>query len=367
MKIAIDISQAIYGTGVSVYTKNLAAYLIKQFPNDQFILFGGSLRRKQELQSLARKIKGVPHIYPFPPTFMDLIWNSLHILPVEKLIGDVDIIHTSDWTEPPSKCPKITTVHDLIPFKFPQTSTESIRNTHKKRLAWVMRESDRIIAVSQSTKEDLISILKVPEEKIVVISEGVEERYCPQSVDVQETIKKRYHINEDYIFTLSTLEPRKNQARLIKAFKIVKETYPNLQLIIAGKTGWGEIPEPVIDVLMPGFVPDADLPGLYSGCLAFVLPSIYEGFGLSPLQAMACGASVAVSNVSSLPEVVGEAGVLFDPESVESIAAGIIEAIKNRGSLKEKSLAQAAKFTWEKTAKETYRVYKQVLAEKNKK
>ncbi len=366
MKIAIDISQAIYGTGVSVYTKNLAAYLIKQFPDDQFILFGGSLRRKQELLALAKKLKGIPKIYPFPPTFMDLIWNSLHILPVEKLIGDVDIIHTSDWTEPPSKFPKITTVHDLIPFKFPQTSTESIRNTHKKRLAWVMRESDRIIAVSQSTKEDLISILKVPEEKIVVISEGVEDRYCPQSVDVQEIIKKRYHINEDFIFTLSTLEPRKNQAKLIKAFKIVKETYPNLQLIIAGKTGWGEIPEPVNGVLMPGFVPDADLPGLYSGCLAFVLPSIYEGFGLSPLQAMACGASVAVSNVSSLPEVVGEAGVLFDPESVESIAAGIIEAIKNRGSLKEKSLAQAAKFTWEKTAKETYRVYQQVLAEKNK-
>jgi len=366
MKIAIDISQAIYGTGVSVYTKNLAASLIKLFPDDQFILFGGSLRRKQELLTLAKKLKGTPKIYPFPPTFMDLIWNSLHILPVEKLIGPVDIIHTSDWTEPPSKLPKVTTVHDLIPFKFPQTTTESIRNTHKKRLAWVMRESDKIIAVSQSTKEDLLSILKIPEDKIVVIPEGVEDRYCPQSIDIQEIIKKRYKINEDFIFTLSTLEPRKNQARLIKAFKMVKETYPNLQLIIGGRTGWGEVLEEVEGVSMPGYIPDADLPGLYSGCLAFVLPSIYEGFGLPPLQAMSCGAAVAVSNISSLPEVVGEAGVLFDPESVESIAAGIIEAIKNRGKLKEKSLAQAAKFTWEKTAKETYRVYQQVLAEKNK-
>ena len=366
MKIAIDISQAIYGTGVSVYTKNLAAALIKLYPDDTFILFGGSLRRKQELLSLAKKLKGTPKIYPFPPRLMDFIWNSLHLIPVEKLIGEVDLVHTADWTEPPSKLPKVTTVHDLIPFKFPETTTDMVRNAHKKRLTWVMRESDKIIAVSQSTKEDLLSILKIPEEKIVVISEGVEERYCPQSVDVQEIIKKRYHINEDYIFTLSTLEPRKNQARLIKAFNIVKETFPNLQLIIAGRTGWGEIPEPVMGVSMPGYVPDADLPGLYSGCLAFVLPSIYEGFGLSPLQAMACGASVAVSDISSLPEVVGEAGVLFDPESVESIAAGIIEAIKNRGKLKEKSLAQAAKFTWEKTARETYRVYQQVLAEKNK-
>jgi glycosyltransferase involved in cell wall biosynthesis len=364
MKIAIDISQAIYGTGVSVYTKNLATYLIKLFPEDEYILFGGSLRRSKELIALAKKIKGTPKIYPFPPKFMDFIWNSLHIFPVEKLIGEVDIIHTSDWTEPPSKLPKITTVHDLIPFKFPQTTTESIRNTHKKRLAWVMRESDKIISVSQSTKEDLISILKIPEEKIVVIPEGVEERYCPQSIDIQEIIKKRYKINEDYIFSLSTLEPRKNQARLIKAFKIVKETFPNLQLIIAGRTGWGEIPEPIEGVSMPGYVPDADLPGLYSGCLAFVLPSIYEGFGLPPLQAMACGAPVAVSNISSLPEVVEQAGVLFDPESVESIAAGIIEAIKNRGKLKEKSLAQASKFTWEKTATETHKVYQQVLDSK---
>ncbi len=364
MKIAIDISQAIYGTGVSVYTKNLATSLVKLFPDDQYILFGGSLRRRNELTILAKKIKGFPKIFPFPPTFMDLIWNSLHVLPVEKLIGQVDIIHTSDWTEPPSRLPKVTTVHDLIPFKFPQTTTESIRNTHKKRLAWVMRESEKIIAVSQSTKEDLVSILKIPEDKIVVIPEGVEERYCPQSIDIQEIIKKRYKVNENFIFTLSTLEPRKNQAKLIKAFKIVKETYPNLQLIIGGRTGWGDIPETIEGVSMPGYIPDSDLPGLYSGCQAFVLPSIYEGFGLSPLQAMACGAPVAVSDISSLPEVVGGAGVLFDPESVESIAAGIIEAIQNRSKLKEKSLAQASKFTWEKTAIETHRVYQEVLSKK---
>jgi len=228
-----------------------------------------------------------------------------------------------------------------------------------------MRESEKIIAVSQSTKEDLVSILKIPEEKIVVIPEGVEDRYRPQSIDIQEIIKKRYRINEDYVFSLSTLEPRKNQARLIQAFTMVRKTYPNLKLIIGGRTGWGEIPEAVAGVLLPGYIPDADLPGLYSGCLAFVLPSIYEGFGLSPLQAMACGAPVAVSNISSLPEVVGEAGVLFDPESTESIATGIIEAIRNRASLKGKSLTQASKFTWENTARQTHRVYQQVLAKKN--
>lgn len=362
MKIAIDISQAIYGTGVSVYTKNLAASLIKLYPEDEYILFGGSFRRYHELTALAKKLKGIPKIYHFPPTLMDFVWNSLHILPVEKLIGQVDIVHTADWTEPPSKLPKVTTVHDLIPFIYPETTTNLVRNAHKKRLAWVMRESDKIISVSQSTKADLISILKIPEDKIVVIPEGVEDRYSPQSVDVQELVKKHYGINEDFIFSLSTLEPRKNQARLIKAFKIVKKEYPNLQLIIGGRTGWGEIPEPTEGVSMPGFIPDADLPGLFSACLAFVLPSIYEGFGLPPLQAMACGAPVAVSNISSLPEVVGDAGILFDPESIESIAAGIIKAIQDRNELRQKSLVQASKFTWEKTAEETHQVYEQVLA-----
>lgn len=366
MKIAIDISQALYGTGVSVYTKNLVSSLTKLYPDDEFVLFGGSLRRKAELLALAKKLKGIPKIFPFPPTFLDFIWNSLHILPVEKLIGKVDLVHTSDWTEPPSKLPKITTVHDLIPFKYPQTTTDSIRQAHKKRLHWVMRESDMIIAVSRSTREDLVSILKVPEEKIVVIPEGVESRYTPQPLELVDQIKRRYKIPGDYIFSLSTLEPRKNQASLIKAYELVKKVYPDLTLVIGGRTGWGEIPKAVEGVLMPGYIPDNDLPALYSGAVVFALPSFYEGFGLSPLQAMACGTPVVTSNISSMPEVVGDAGVLVDPQEVTEIAAGIIKGIKNQGKLRELGLAQAKKFTWDKAAKETYSVYKEVIAKHKK-
>lgn len=361
MKIAIDISQAIYGTGVSVYTTELVKNLINKFPEDQFVLFGGSLRRKQELVNLAKKLKGEPKIFPFPPTLMDFLWNSLHIVPIDKFTGKVDLVHTSDWTEPPSKFPKVTTVHDLIPFKYPSTTTDSIRNAHKKKLAWVIRESKKIIAVSESTKNDLITILRVPEEKIVVIPEGVEERNSPQPLDIQEIVKRRYKTGEEFIFSLSTVEPRKNQAGLIKAFGIVKKTYPNMKLVISGKTGWGEIPEVTDGVIMPGYIPYSDLPGLYSACTAFVLPSFYEGFGLSPLQAMACGAPVAVSNTSSLPEVVGEAGVLFDPNDVESIASGIIKAIQERAKLKPKSIEQAKRFSFSKMAEKTHSVYMEVL------
>ncbi len=363
MKIAIDISQAIYGTGVSVYTKEIAKNLIKLYPEDEYILFGGSLRRRKELLTLAKKLKGTPKIYPFPPTMMDFVWNSLHLIPVEKFTGPVDLIHTSDWTEPPSKFPKVTTVHDLVPFLYPQTTTDSIRNAHKKKLAWVMRESKKIIAVSEATKRDLITILRIPEGKIVVIPEGVEDRNVPQPLDIQEMAQKHYKTGDEYIFALSTLEPRKNQETLLKAFKIVKKTFPKLKLLISGKTGWGEKIEPIEDVIMPGYIPYADLPALYSGCMAFVHPALYEGFGLSPLQAMACGAAVAVSNTSSLPEVVGEAGVLFDPRNAEDMATGIIEAINNRSKLRRLSLEQASKFTWKKAAELTHKVYEDVLAD----
>lgn len=361
MKIAIDITQSIYGTGVSVYTKELVTRLIKKYPNDEFVLFGGSLRRKAELSQFVKKVGGIPKIYSMPPSFMDFVWNSLHILPIEKIIGHVDIIHTSDWTEPPSKLPKVTTVHDLVPFKYPNSTTEGIRNTHKKKLAWVIRESQKIIAVSESTKSDLIAILRVPEEKIIVIPEGVEDRVSPQPLDIQEIVKRRYKTGDEFIFALSTLEPRKNQVGLIEAFKMTKRKFPNLKLLVGGRMRQDNEARAIEGVIMPGYIPDSDLPALYSACLAFVHPAFYEGFGLSPLQAMACGAAVAVSNISSLPEVVGDAGVLFNPQDPESIASGIITAIQDRAKLKPKSLEQAKKFSFDKTAEKTYKVYKDVL------
>ena len=166
MKIGIDITKVIYGTGASVYTRNLVTTLIKLYPEDEFILFGGSLRRRTELELFVKRLRATSKLFYIPPKFFDLLWNSFHILPVEKLIGKVDIVHTSDWAEPPSRLPKVTTVHDLIPFKYPHTTTANVRSAHKKRLAWVAKESSFILAVSQSTKRDLIEILKIPEEKI---------------------------------------------------------------------------------------------------------------------------------------------------------------------------------------------------------
>ena len=367
MKIAIDISQSIYGTGVSVYTKELVKNLIELYPKSEFVLFGGSLRRYKELESITKKLGGTPKIYPFPPSVMDFIWNSLHIYPIEKLTGQFDIFHSSDWTEPPSKLPKVTTVHDLVAFKYPQTTTNKIRLAHKKKLAWVIRESKRIIAVSESTKNDLIDILRVPKDKIVVIPEGVEDRVQPQPIEIQEIVKRRYKTGENFIFALSTLEPRKNLDGLIKAYQIVRKVYPELNLVIGGMKR--EDSQDIADdpqIITTGYIPTPDLPALYSACTVFAHCAFYEGFGLSPLQAMACGASVAVSNTSSIPEVVGKAGSYFDPYEPKSIAEGIITAIKDRAKMRPIALAQSQKFTFSQAAKKTYAVYEEVLSDLKK-
>jgi glycosyltransferase involved in cell wall biosynthesis len=365
MKIAIDISQIIYGTGVSVYTRNLVSHLVKLYPHDDYLLFGGSLRRRHELTIFTNRLKTASRFYSMPPKLMDLLWNSFHVLPVEKLIGQVDVIHTSDWAEPPSRIPKVTTVHDLIPFKYPHTTQEGIRVAHKKRIAWVSKESSLILSVSRSTKLDLMDLLKIPEDKIVVTPEGVEDFYKPQPPNLIEAVKNKFHIEGDFIFSLSTLEPRKNQQRLIEAFNVVKENFPGLSLVIGGRTGWGEVIRPVEGVILTGYIPDADLPALYSGCLAYALPSLYEGFSLSHLQAMACGAAVVGSSLSSMPEVIGNSGILVNPVSVAEIAMGIIRAIKDRVILGEKGKKRAKLFTWEETARLTHDAYEKVYDNRN--
>lgn len=364
MKIAIDISQIIYGTGVSVYTRNLVTNLIKLYPEDQYLLYGSSLRRQNELKSFCQRLKVESKIFLMPPRLADLIWNSFHILPIEKIIGQVDLIHTSDWIEPPSKIPKVTTVHDLVPLKYKETTASNIYHTHRKKLAWVTRESKAIFAVSESTKKDLVQDLLIDPKKVFVTLEGVESFYRPQPPSLVDQIKKKYDLDSEYLICLSTIEPRKNQSNLIKAFSLVKKTYPKLKLVIGGKTGWGDIPQIVDDVIMPGFIPDADLPALYTGCEAFVLPSLYEGFSLAHLSAMACGAAVVGSNISSMPEVIGRSGVLVDPKSVVDIAAGIIRAVENKLDFREKSLKRSALFSWEETARLTHQVYESVVKNK---
>src|SRR3990167_2162611 len=155
MRVAIDISQIVYGTGVSVYTKNLVENLLRIDRENDYVLFAGSLRRKKDVLSIFPDAR----VFPIPPTLADLLWNRLHTLPIEKLIGNIDVFHTSDWAEPPSRAFKVTTVHDLAPFLypnlFPRDIIRNIVDAHKYKLSWVRKETKRIIVPTYATKKDL--------------------------------------------------------------------------------------------------------------------------------------------------------------------------------------------------------------------
>lgn len=312
MKIGIDISQTVYeGTGTATYFKNLVSWLPKIDTKNKYVFFGSSLRRRR------------PGFWPFPPTALDFIWNRLHVFPVENLIGSIDIFHSSDWTQPPTRAKKVAPILDMIVYKYPESLHPQIVAVQKRRMEWVKKEADRVITISQSAKKDIMDILKIPEEKIKVVYLAPGEAFKPQP----EIIK-------DYVLTIGNLSNlRKNVANVVAACQKIN------------------VPLKIID----GTVAQSDLPKLYSQAKCFVYASSYEGFGIPILEAFGCGTPVICGNNSSMPEVAGDAATYANVESIDDLAEKIAN-IKPTG----KEISQAKKFSWEKTARETLKVYEEL-------
>ena len=310
MRISIDISQIVYNTGVSTYTTNLVENLLKIDSENEYVLFAGSLRRKSDILKKFPQAK----VFPIPPTAADLLWNRIHKLPIEKLIGNIDVFHSSDWAEPPSKAFKVTTIHDLGPILYPRLfPTDFIRNivkTHRRKLHWVKEETDRIIAPSNSTKSDLIK-LGFDANKIRVIPEAPNNIFKPASAPDIEKLKRKYRISGKYLLAVG-MNVRKNTENIIRAFELARAGR-DLKLVFIGLPKYVDIKE-TRNIRIAGQVSGEELPVFYSGSEALVYPSLYEGFGLPILEAFACGTPVVTSNVSSMPEVAGGAAVLVDPE-----------------------------------------------------
>lgn len=359
MRIAIDLSQIIFGTGVSHYRYNLVKNLLSIDTQNEYLLYGGSLRQKGQLDAVLNSFKGNYKVktFPVPPTVGNLIWNKFHVLPIEKLIGQVDLIHTSDWTEPPSIYPKITTVHDLIPLKYPKVTPSVVVSTHKKKLEWVYKESKKIIVPSISTKKDLME-LGFDEGRIKVVYEA--PNHSKATVEEVELIKKKYGIFDNYIITIGT-NPRKNIKRMVEAYHLSKSG-KNLKFIVIGENR-----DPINShdrgIRFLGRVPDNDLAALLTGSEALVFASLYEGFGVPILDAFNCDVPVVTSNTSSMPEAAGDAAILVDPMNVNSIADGIEEALSKPKTLVAKGAKRVKDFSWKKTAEDTLEVYKNMLHE----
>lgn len=374
MKIGIDISQAQYpGTGVGNYTSNLTSTLLNLKTDHQIILLGFSLRGQQPLKDLANQVKTPLKLYPIPQSIGTVLFNKIRLPHLETFTGKLDVFHSSDWLQPKTAAFKVTTIHDLTTILYPKHHDQTIISNHANRLRLVKNEVDLIIADSHSTKNDIAKHLEINPDKVQVVHlapDPIYNNFASQSASYQSTqiskIKKKYQL-EKYILNVGTNEPRKNKQRIIKAVNQLNKKYKKpIQLALAGGLGWGEQSKSAQSnhIKQLGFVPTQDLPALYAGASAFVFPSLYEGFGLPVLEAMAIGTPVVTSNRGSLEEVAGSAAIRVNPLSTKDISLGIKKALSNRERLISLGKTQSKKFSWEKTAKQTLNVYEQASKQK---
>jgi glycosyltransferase involved in cell wall biosynthesis len=374
--IYLDVSAAVHHrAGLGRYAESLARALITAHP-DRYALF---YNRERGVEPLA----GLEHLpthtvaLGYKPWRM-LVWlGQLARVGCDRLLPEAELFHATEHLLLPLRSiPAILTVHDLIFRHLPAHHKPLNRWYLNLTMPLYCRRATHIVAISERTRRDLIAAYGLPPERITVIYEAAAPRFHPQPPEAVAAARARYGLPERYLLFVGTIEPRKNLPRLLAAFEAVHADGLAEGLVVVGRRGWlyGDFfarleRSPVRDVvLFPGYVPDEDLPAIYAGAQALVLPSLYEGFGLPVLEAMACGTPVTCSDTSSLPEVTGDAALYFDPGDVESITDALYCLLSDadlRSALRERGFEQAARFSWERVATDTELVYNAVLKEGN--
>ncbi|MGK7345527.1 MAG: glycosyltransferase family 4 protein [Candidatus Nitrospinota bacterium M3_3B_026] len=373
MKIAIDVRTISKPrSGVGHYVTNLIRELQAIDGDNSYLLISNDGAYETEFSPRANFENYKTWISNENHLVGDL-WESLWLPGMLRKRG-VDVFHGPAFMIP-LRLPAmraVVTIHDIVAFIKPETVPLKYAMYMRFLISLVARKADRIITPSQSTKKDLVNILSIPEERINVVYEAVSGKFRPAGdAGVRADVKRRFGIRDRYMLFVGNLEPRKNLVRLLRAFEAARERLGGAyQLVICGKKGWlykdilktfREVDKG--DVILTSYVSDPDLVGLYQGADMFVFPTLYEGFGLPVLEAMACGAPVINSNVSSLPEISEDASILIDPLDVESISEAMVRLAFSeslRDELREKGLRRAARFSWTETARKTLDVYRSV-------
>ncbi|MGC9469391.1 MAG: glycosyltransferase family 4 protein [Anaerolineae bacterium] len=372
MSIYVDVSAAVHRrAGLGRYAESLAHALMQRIP-ERLALF---YNREHGIEPLAG-LDGLPAntvALGYKPWRM-LVWmGQAARIPFNRLVPGAAIFHATEHLLMPLRgIPTVLTVHDLIPQLLP----EHHKPLNRWYLRWTMplycRRADHIIAVSEATRRDLIDLYQLPPEKITVIHEAAAPRFRPQPLAAQERVRDAYGLPERFLLYVGTIEPRKNLERLLGAWTPLYQEGTVPPLVLVGKRGWLsdgffeslEASPARSGVILTGYVPDADLPAIYSAATAFVWPSLYEGFGLPPLEAMACGTPVVCAKASSMPEVVGDAALLFAPEDEAALRAALRRIVGDgelREALRERGFTRAAAFSWARTAEQTVRVYEGIM------
>ncbi len=358
--------------GIENYIYNLVKAFSQEDKNNTFDVF--SSIKHDDLES--ENVRIIKTSVPFYNYFSRILWEQA-VMPFK--ISGYDVFHNPDHMLPmmPINTKKVITVHDLAFYKHPETFSARKRIFKQAMTPGSIRKADAIIAVSKNTKRDIVDLFKVDPDKIHVVYNGLNEEFSPANEDKLRIYKKAKRLEKPYILFVGTIEPRKGIQDLIKAFDMLSEgSNKDLELIIAGRNGWlsGHIHEIAKAsakkdrIRFIGKVDAQELPLLYSGAEVFVYPSIYEGFGFPPLEAMACGTPVITTDSSSLPEVVGSAALSVPPKQPTALAYAISRVLSDtelRAALVDSGIEQAAKFSWSKCAAQTAKVYKS-LNEKNK-
>lgn len=370
MRIALDglpLCQPL--TGIGHYTLELAHALAQNEKADKVAVlspraFHSSARKNEQLN-------GPSLVHATLNPIIRSWWRSGLLSYLRK--NEFDVFHGTNYDLPLGvSCPTVVTIHDLSTLLYPQTHEKKNVARAQQRLPIIAQTAARIITPTEAVRREVAEHLGVSLEKIVAIAEAARSffhRVAPQETTLT---RQRFDIGDDFLLYVGTVEPRKNLLTLIKAFEQLATDRPNLQLVISGKRGWmvddlmtyAKRSQASRQIIFTGYLGDVDLRALYSSCRVFIYPSFYEGFGLPPLEAMACGAPVIASDIPSIAEVVGDAAVLLDPKDLNLLAESIehlLENIDAREVLEQKGFERAAMFSWKRAAQLTRAVYEEVV------
>lgn len=364
MRIAID-ARKLRDFGIGTYIRNILIELSRLDQATEYVV----LCRPDDQDAgevLGRNFRMVPET---APTYS--IAEQVRI-PLSLARERVVMVHEPHYVLPPAiRCRSVVTIHDCIHLMFPQYLPGRLAYVYAKGSMWAAtRKADRVLTVSEASKRDILRFFDIPPEKVEVIYNAIDERFLgPADLHRMDLTRQRYQLDHPFVLYVGNIKPHKNIERLVAAFAIARRRSPdNMKLIIIGD----ELSKyPVLrqsvhrhkldkHVRFLGFQPQETLAAFYRLARAFVFPSLYEGFGLPPLEAMACGTPVVTSNVSSLPEVAGGAALLVDPHEAEAIAEGIVRAVTDetvRAELIGKGLARARDFSWKQSVGKIHQIY----------
>jgi len=379
----LSLTETYRGAGINWYIRNLLTHLPRVDHHNRYTAFLSDRRFTPSTGPSTSSGQGSGHCgsgltlrlsrLPTSRPVVRILWEQA-IQPLALRKERVDLLHALAFVVPLfSSCPSVVTVYDLSFLLYPEGFKGSKRFYLGLFTRLSARKARRIIAISQSTKRDVVRLLRVSPDKVDVVYCGTDQAFRPLPEAQVAAFRSQRGLPERFILFVGTIEPRKNVTSLIEAFANLQTCEPaNLKLVIGGAKGWfyqdvfARVEELALEdeVLFPGYIPASELPLWYNAAELFVYPSLYEGFGLPPLEAMACGAPVVVANTSSLPEVVGEAGVLVDPLDVEELAEAMRQVLGDealRQEMKERGLRRAQGFSWAETAQGTVQVYQRAM------